>query len=160
MRRARHAFAWPAMVAALTCAAQPDGSTLPLLLKVPPEVSRHVAARAKGDASSPPPILMLEQVEVGAGEGLNIHVLGPADQPDPKTGEPMILAVAGTVGSPQKAPEAPVQVMDLVIPLDDKALALLAGKEEIRLTLRVVNSPGRPPLKLKRAYFHTGESRK
>lgn len=159
MRRARHAFAWPAMVAALTCAAQPDASTTALLLEVPPEVARHAAARAEGDASSPPPILMLEELEVGAGEGLTLHVLGPADQPDPKTGEPMVLAVAGTVGSPQNSPAAPVQVMDLVLPLDDDSLQLLVGKNEVRLTLRVVNSPGRPPLKFKRAYFHAGESR-
>jgi hypothetical protein len=47
--------------------------------------------------------------------------------------------------------------MNLVVPLNLKASRLLAGKSTVTLTLRVDDSPGRPPLKFKRAYFDTGE---
>ncbi len=151
MRSPRYAFVWPAMVAALTCAAQPDAST-PMLLQIPQEVAGHAAARAEGDASSPPPILVLEDLELGSGEGLTLQVLGP---PDPETGERPVLAVSATVGSPQPVPETPLERMTLVVPLNDAASQLLAGKEEVELTLRVLNSPGRPALRMERAYFRT-----
>jgi len=94
------------------------------------------------------PVLMLEGLEVVAGERMTIEVLGP---PDPKTKVQPVLAVSGLVGSNQRTGAAPVETMDLVIPLNDRASRLLAQREEITLTLRLRN--GRHPLKWKRAYL-------
>jgi hypothetical protein len=166
MRGVRHAFVRPAMatllmlatlmtllmlMTAASCAAQPHGS-MSLRIPIPAQVSRHAAARAAGDAAAPAPVLMLEDLEVGDGEGLKLQILGPAD---PKTGKPgPVLAVASTVGSPQATPRPPLQRMTLAIPLNDRAVAYLQGKKEARLVLQVANSPGRPAPKFKRAYFH------
>lgn len=92
---------------------------------------------------------------MGQGEGLTIEVVGP---PEPGSSGPgPVLAVAAMVGLPQKEPVAPLQRMTLAVPLNEKASRLLAGKNEVRLTLQVEDSPGRPPLKFERAYFDTGE---
>jgi hypothetical protein len=146
-------LAWPVVAAVLTCAAQPEAMTT-VRLQVPPEVSRHASARAAGDASSPPPILMLEDLEVGSDEGLTIQVLGP---PEKEGAEPPILAITATVGLPQATPQVPIQRMDMVVPLNDEGARLLVGKKEVRLTLRVVDSPGRPAPRFKRAYFKTAD---
>lgn len=143
-----------AAASVLMCAAQPETRTT-IRLTVPPEVSAQAASRAAGNASSPPPILLLEDLEVGDGEGLTILVLGPAE---PGSGKPRpVLGQAATVGLPQKVPKAPLQKMTLAVPLNEAALRLVAGKSKVVLTLEVEDSPGRSPLKFKRAYFDPGK---
>ena len=154
MKRVLHLPVWAAVALVLMCAAE-HGAETTVRLTVPKKVAAQAAARAAGDASSPPPVLMLEDVEVGAGEGLTLRVLGPAERGSP--GSRPVLAMSGTVGSNQKAPPGPVQHMTLAVPLDEKASRLLKGKSEITLTLQVEGRPGRPALKFKRAYFDTGE---
>jgi hypothetical protein len=151
MKRVLHLPVWAAMAVVLMCADQ--GGETKVRLTVPKKVAAQAAARAAGDASSPPPVLMLEDVEIDPGEGLTIQVLGPAEPGSPRSRP--VLAMSGMVG--QKGPPGPVQRMTLVIPLDEKASRLLKGKSEIMLTLQVEGKPGRPPLKFKRAYFDTGE---
>ena len=153
MRRASLLALWATAACVLMCAARPEAETT-IRLAVPEQVAAEAASRAAGDAAAPPPILMLEDLEVGDGEGLTILVLGPAG---PGSSKPRpILGVAATVGTPQKVPKAPLRRLTLAVPLNDKASRLLAGKNEVSLTLPVEDSPGRPPLKLKRAYFETG----
>lgn len=148
------ALVWPVVAGALTCAANESAQTT-VRLTVPQRVSAQAALRAAGEAASPPPILMLEGLELGQGEGLTIEVVRP---PEPGSSEPgPVLAVAAMVGLPQKEPVAPLQRMTLAVPLNEKGSRLLAGKSEVRLTLQVEDSPGRPPLKFERAYFDTGE---
>jgi hypothetical protein len=142
------------MAVVLMCAASPNAETT-VRLAVPKKVAEQAAARAAGNASSPPPLLMLEDVELGSGEGLTIRVLGPAAGGGPASRP--LLAESGMVGSRQKVLQAPVQRMTLAVPLNETASRLLKGKGEITLTLQVDGSPGRPPLKVKRAYFDTGE---
>jgi hypothetical protein len=142
------------MAVLLMCAAKPNAETT-VRLTVPKKVADEAAARAAGNAASPPPVLMLEDVELGAGEGLTIRVLGPAEG-GTSPSRPL-LAESGMVGSRQKVLQAPVQHMTLAVPLNEKASRLLKGKGEITLTLQVDGSPGRPPLKVKRAYFDLGE---
>lgn len=136
--------------AALACAADGTARTT-IRLSVPPQVAAEAAARTSGDTEAPPPVLMLEGLEVGAGEGLTIRVLAPA------TAGSKVLAEAGTVGEPQERPRQPLQRMTLAVPLDREASRLLADKREITLTLEVAYSPGRPPLQFERAYFDTGD---
>lgn len=137
----------------LMCAAQPDTRTT-IRLTVPREVSAQAESRAAGNAISPPPILMLEDLEVGDGEGLTLLVLGP--EPGSEKPRP-VLGQAATVGLPQKVPKEPLQKMTLAVPLNETASRLLAGKSEVSLTLEVEGSPGRSPLKFKRAYFDPGK---
>ena len=99
--------------------------------------------------ASATPILILEGVEIGAGEGMTIEVLGPGD---PRTNERPTLAISGLVGAPQRELAEPREQMDLVIPLNETAARLLAGRTEITLTVRL-RSPGREPLKIRRAFF-------
>lgn len=154
MKRVGRVLVWPAVAGALMCAAN-EGAQTTVRLTVPQQVATEAAARAAGDAASPPPILMLEGLEAGQGEGLTIQVLGP---PEPGSSQPSVLAVTGLVGPRQKEPAEPLQRMTLPVPLNEKASQLLAGKREVTLTLQVEDSPGRPPLKFERAYFDTGES--
>ena len=154
MRRVLVLPLWAAVASVLMCAAQPGAQTT-IRLTVPKTVAAQAAARAAGDASSPSPILMLEDLELGYGEGLTIDVLGPAE---PGTDGPRtVLGVAAMVGPTQKELKAPLRYMTLAVPLNDKASQLLVGRSEVTLTLRLEDSPGRPPLKFKRAYFETGE---
>lgn len=153
MRRASLLPLWATAACVLMCAARPDAETT-IRLTVPKQVAADAASRAAGNAAAPPPILMLEDLEVGDGEGLTIQVLGPAE---PGSSKPRpVLGVAATVGSPQKDPKAPLRRLTLSVPLNEKASRLLAGKSEVSLTLQIEDSPGRPPLKFKRAYFETG----
>jgi hypothetical protein len=157
MRRAAEALLWATVASVLMCAAQPSAETT-VRLKVPKQVAAQQTARAAGNASAPSPVLMLEDVEVGADEGLTIQILGPAK---PGSSEPRpVLGVAATVGQPQKVLKGPVRRMTLAVPLNDKASRLLAGKSEVTLVLQVEDSAGRPPLKFKRAYFDGGEPEK
>ena len=152
MRRAAEIFLWAAVASVLMCAAQPSAETT-VRLKVPKQIAAQQAARAAGDARAPSPVLMLEDVEVGAGEGLTIQVLGPAG-PGASRARP-VLGMAATVGPPQTAPKPPVRRMTLAVPLNEEGSRLLAGKSEVTLVLQVEDSPGRQ-LKFKRAYFDTG----
>jgi hypothetical protein len=130
----------------------PDaGSETMLHLTVPKGVAARAALRAAGDTSAPPPVLILEGVEFGHGEGFTFRVLGP---PEPGSSEPgSVLAVAGMVGDRQNTLRPPRQEVTLAVPLNDRASILLVGRSEIILTLEVTNSPGRPPLKVDRAFF-------
>lgn len=157
-----------AMVLALTCtAAEPrreptpatgttppaterDGGGMTLRLQVPRDVANHAAARARGDASSPPPVLVLRNAVVGAGEGFTLEVVGPDGE---------LLAVSGLVGQRQSELARPVERMTLVIPLNDDGARLVSGRDEVTLGLRFRDSPGRPPLEHERAYFQSGTER-
>jgi hypothetical protein len=94
------------------------------------------------------PVLMLENLEVKAGERMTIEVLGP---PDAKTKKQPVLAVSGLVGTGGSTDNAPTEKMDMVIPLNEKAAPLMAGRGEVTLTLRL--RYGRHRLKFQRAYF-------
>lgn len=153
MRNAGVVLLGVAAASVLMCAAQPDTRTT-IRLTVPPEVSAQAESRAAGDASSPPPILVLEDLEVGDEEGLTLLVLGP--EPGSEKPRP-VLGQASTVGLPQETPKAPLRKMTLAVPLNETASRFLAGKGKVSLTLEVEGSPGRPPLKFKRAYFDPGE---
>ena len=139
-----------AIRAALWCgvatvfAAHAEARDVKLHLPVPASVAEDAEARASGDASAAPPILKLDGLEVGAGEGLTIEVRS--------TPAGAILGEAGFVGQPQKTLAPPVQKFDLVIPLNAKGSELLAGKREVDIVLHVEDSD-RPPLQFDRAYF-------
>lgn len=137
-------------VAGILASAAAEAAEMTLRLTVPKSVAAHAARRAAGDASAPPPILILEGVEVAPDEGLEITVLGP---PGETSGSGKILAVTGMVGSLQGTPRPPLQKVTLPVPLNDEAARLLAGRREVTLTLRVSDRPGRPPLKFDRAFF-------
>ena len=107
------------------------------------EITKEVAAQASA------PVLHLDGVEVRADERLTIEVLGPRD---PKTNKRPILAVAGQVASTPD-PNARVETINMVIPLNDKAARLFAKREEITLTLRLRDAGGRGALTVTRAYL-------
>jgi len=136
----------------MMCAAADPRMETTIELAVPKPVAAEASIRASGDASATAPVLMLEGVEVIAGERMTIEVLGPADA---KTKKRPILAVSGIVGSGKPPADAPKQTMDLIVPLNEKAARFIAKSETIKLTLRLRN--GSHPLKLKRAYFATGK---
>jgi hypothetical protein len=144
------------VLALLLIGAAPPGGPMKIEVEVPPGVAADAAARAGGNAAAPSPVLMLEGLELGYGEGLTLRVLAP---PAAAGGVPEILAVSGLVGEPQRSPAAPLQHLTLAVPLNLKASRLLAGKRKIVLILEIEDDPGRPPLKFKRAYFDTGEKR-
>jgi hypothetical protein len=97
---------------------------------------------------------MLEDLEVGAGEGLTVHVLGPAEPGSRKPG--VLLAVASLVGSRQRSLAEPRKRMTLAVPLNEEAARLVKGRSEVYLTLQVLGSPGRPALEFTKAYFDEG----
>lgn len=125
---------------AASCAGATTGDT---------DVRVSVPAKVAEDRGATP-VLVLERVEIGAGEGMTIEVVGP---PDPETGQRAILAVSGLVGAAQSELAEPREYPTLVVPLNETASRLLAGKREITLTLRLRDSPGRAPLKVERAYL-------
>lgn len=88
------------------------------------------------------PVLMLEDLEVKAGERMTIEVLGPGRQ---------VLAVSGLVGTGGSTENAPTEKMDIVIPLNEKAAPLMADRGEVTLRLRL--RYGKHRLKFKRAYL-------
>src|ERR1700686_626123 len=116
------------LAAAMTCAAADSGKETTIRLAVPKQVAAEAAARASGHASASAPVLMLEGLEVIAGERMTIEVLGP---PDPKSKARPLLAVSGLVGSGPGGEAAPVETMDLVVPLNDRASRLLANRDEV-----------------------------
>lgn len=105
----------------------------------PMETTIRLPVPKKATAS---PVLMLEDLEVRAGERMTIEVLGPARQ---------VFAVSGLVGTGGSTENAPTEKMDLVIPLNDKAAPLMANRSEVTLTLRL--RYGQHRLKFKRAYL-------
>ncbi len=121
-----------------------------ITVTVPKDIAGRAARRLAGDATASIPILMLEGLEVGFKEGLTIRVLGPAS----REGEPRpVLAVTSIVGKSQTEPLEPLQKMTLTVPLNERALSHLAGRQSVTLILQIANSPGRPPVKVERAYF-------
>lgn len=107
---------------------------------VPEEISRGGHA-----------ILILDDLETGEGEGFTFSVLAPA----PDANSPArILAVTGIVGRRQQVLAAPMHKIKLVVPLNEKASDVLAGQKTIVLTLQL-KDPGRPPLRVGKAFFST-----
>jgi hypothetical protein len=130
----------------MTCAAAEQS----VRVAIPREVAAQAAARAHGDAYAPLPVLVLEDVAIGRGEGMTLNVFGPADR---RTKRRPLLAVTGLVGAGSDGiPSGPAQAMTLVIPLNDRAVPLVAGKKTITLTLQIENGR-RPPLQFRRAFF-------
>src|SRR5262249_28168240 len=130
----------------------PDvGSETTVHLTVPKTVAAWAARRAAGDTQAPVPILILEGVELGDAEGITIQVLGPSEPGMAAPGP--VLAVTSMVGRPQKTPQSPLHKTTLAVPLNDRAAQLLAGRSDVTLTLQVIKSPGRPALKIERAFF-------
>lgn len=122
-----------------TCAAAEPAVETTIHLTIPKEIAAQASA----------PVLHLDGVEVRADERLTIEVLGPRDR---QTKTRQILAVAGQVGTTPD-PNASVERIHMVIPLNDKAARLFAKRSEITLTLRLRNAGGRAPLKVRRAYL-------
>jgi hypothetical protein len=126
------------LMVVMTCVAsesQPSETTIRL------PVPKSVAA---GSA----PVLMIEGFEYTLGERLTLEVLGP---PDRKTKKRPVLAVESLVGSNRPPKDAPKEKMDLVVPLNDDGVRLVAKKKEVTLTLRVRKA--NRPLKFARAYL-------
>jgi hypothetical protein len=123
-----------------------EAGTVTLRLQVPSNVARHAKARARGDAASPTPVLVLRNLVVGAGEGFTLEVFGPGGER---------LAVSGLVGQRQAVPAQPVERMTLVVPLNDAGSRLLSERTEVTLTLRLRDNPDRPALDLERAYLQS-----
>jgi hypothetical protein len=117
---------------------------------VPADVSRAAAANLTLNTKAPGPILTLDGVEVGKGEGLTFSVL--ATSADPHV-PPTVLAVTGIVGK-SGAPTQPLTKMQLVVPLNAHANEVVAGKTAVTLTLRLKN-PARGPLRVGKATFST-----
>ena len=133
-------------IAALIGSGQVQGaSDRKVEVTVPPSVSAQAAARLSGDASAPAPVLVLDGVELGQGEGIAIRVLGAPEGP--------VLGSAATVGQRQSRPAGPMVRQTLIVPLNDRSLELIAGKSSIVLFLRVESAPERPPLEIDRIYF-------
>jgi len=96
------------------------------------------------------PILALEGVELGNGEGLTLEVLGETGE---ASSERVLFGTASVVGHRQARPATPIWKANLLVPLTERAARMLAGRHDINLTLRVRNNPDRAPLKLDRVYF-------
>jgi hypothetical protein len=99
------------------------------------------------------PVLALEGVELGKGEGLTIEVLGETGG---ASAEKILFGTASIVGHRQASPAKPVWKANLRVPFTERAARTLVDRHEIELTLRVRNNPDRAPLKLDRVYFQPG----
>jgi hypothetical protein len=121
---------------------------------VPQQVSALAGARISG-TDAPVPILVLDGVELGKGEGITIRVFGPAED---GSKEGTLIGAAGMVGHRQKSLAEPFQKVTLTVPLNDRALKFLADRKQVKLTMKV-DTPGRPALKVDRVYFRV-DSRK
>jgi hypothetical protein len=134
----------------LTLAANAGGDgEVKIHLTIPKAVAAQAASRAKGDAKSATPVVLLKGVEIGDDEGITIELYGT---PAGGSGKPVFLGMASTVGESQKVVKRPIRKADLVIALNDKGLVFVQGRE-VTFTLRVSGSPGREPLKFERALF-------
>lgn len=121
-----------------------QGTDTRIRVTVPPEVARAATAKAISDPKAPGPVLVLEDVEVGAGEGVTFSVLAPSTDPDVP---PLVLAVSGLAGRSQETPAQPLSKMRMIVPLNSRANEVLAGKSVVTLTLRLKN-PRRSPLRV------------
>ena len=144
-------FTLTAALAGVVAFAGGGGTDITVKLTVPKSVAAQATLRAAGDLKVSPPILILEWVELSEGEGITIRVLGPTGTGGSKSAP--VLGTASMVGRPQKVPKAPRRKTTLAIPLNDKAVELLARRSEIVLTLRVANSPGRERLKMDHVFL-------
>jgi hypothetical protein len=140
------------LMAIATCAGDSRAPLIMLDLDVPAEIARRAEARSAGDAAAPTPVLRLEDVELGAGERLSLELRDPDAARDDETG---IFGQAATVGSGDGAYAPPVLPTTLVIPLNDNGCRFLAGKQHVRLALRVESDGARPPLRIARLRFET-----
>ena len=122
-----------------------------LRLKVPDGVSHQAARRAAGEATAPPPILILQGLEFGA-DGFNIELLANLDSGSSEHG--VIVGNSAVVGSTQ-SPMPPVRSkLNLIVPLNDRGAALLANRREISLTLRIMPVGDlRDPITLETVFF-------
>ena len=135
-----------------------DGAETVLDVAVPKPVAEQVKmqlgedGRLREGRAFRAPVLILEGVEIGQGESLTFRVLGPAS----RGAERPVLSVSGMVGSSQATPALPLQSIDLVVPLNQRSLVLLAGKTTLHIVLKVDRNPRRPPLKVKAAHLEIG----
>jgi hypothetical protein len=150
MTAARRPLAWAALAGVLVATAG-EAADATVRVSVPAEVAAQAARRAAGDATAAPPVLVHDGMEIGEGEGLTIRVRGPADPGSSAKGP--ILAVTGMVGRAQRSPKPPLRKVTLTVPLNERGMALLAGRGEVTLTLEVTNNPGRAPLAVERAFL-------
>lgn len=115
-------------------ACQDAGSEFRFKVAVPKEVSALAESRLAANSQTPPPVLVLQGLESPLNEGANIQVLG---EPQPGAKERPVLGVAGLVGSPSASAGTSSEKINILVPLNDEAARLLAGKSEINLVLRV-----------------------
>ena len=127
-----------------------------LRVAVPIEISHRAAASVAGRDPEFTPVLMLEGLEVGEGEGFSFEVRAGPAQDSTELGP--VLAVSGLEGRQQEKPSKSVHKIDLPIPLNHKSLDFLAGKKEVAIILKLKGSAARSPLKVDHAYFLTGQT--
>ncbi len=149
---APRAAVWTAVAGVLASSVAGAADTT-LRVIVPHDVSAQAARRAAGDPTASPAVLILEGVELGEGEGVTIRVRGPSAPGSSAKGP--IVAVTGMVGRAQRSPQPPLQKVTLAVPLNERGTQLLVGRTEVVLSVEVTNSPGRPPLRVGRAFFET-----
>lgn len=148
------AFLFP-VLAGVLMSNPSGGSETKLRVAVPKTLSERAARRVAGDSTVPAPILILEGVQIASNKGLTIDVLGEPPRGSSRPGP--ILAVTGLVAQqPPETPNPAMQKITMTVPLNEKAAALLAGRAEVTLTLKV---EGDGKIKLDRAYFETDEKR-
>ena len=127
-----------------------------LRVVVPIEISERAAATVAGRDPEFTPVLMLEGLEVGEGEGFSFEVRAGPAQGSTELGP--VLAVSGLEGRQQEKPPKSVHKVDLPIPLNRKSLDFLAGKKEGTIILKLKSSVVRSPLKVDRAFFLTRQT--
>jgi hypothetical protein len=153
MRPLEIALLFP-LLAGVLMSGPSESSETRLHLVVPKILSEQAARRLAGESDAPPPILILEGVQVVMNRGLTIDVLGEPKRGSSRTGP--LLAVAGVVAQePPESPNSTVHKINITVPLNDKAAELLAKQSQVTLTLKV---EGEGKIKLDRAYFDTTES--
>jgi hypothetical protein len=124
-----------------------------LHLAVPQTVAAQAARRHAGEATAPAPILILHGLEFGT-EGFDIEVRSKPTAVAESEGEVIgTSAIVGSVHATQATSDLRRKV-DLPIPLNDRALQLLANHVEIDLTLKIIPVTGlHSPIKLDNVSF-------
>lgn len=145
------ALALPLLASACAKTGTPVGKLPVIEVQVPDEVARRALLRARGDLSAATPVLRLEGVEMGADERLTIDLVDAE-----AGGSAPSLGRAATVGNGDGSYGPPIVTATLVFPLNELACQLIAGKERVRLALRVDAPDDRPQLKFLRATFADG----
>jgi hypothetical protein len=134
--------------------AHPQGeSEIKVRVEVPKELSERAARHTE---TWTPPILILQGIETGYGEGLSFQVLGQSN--DKGSAGHLVLAETGIVGQKQTVLRKPLQKINLTVPLNEKSIPFLADQKEVTLTLKINDAKGRPVLKVARAYFQTAKA--